>query len=421
MKKTVLQATKVFGLLVAFYLVLGLVAYWMPDDSVRRHVQQSLASGDLQEDYPPAIIRDLPDCQDAYTLDNFTDALILNQAVSLRSEGVKGILLLPRYDEGIYQCTNLRGLIAGGTEGGTIHYARYWHGSTFIARILLVFSSYSNIRHLLYLLSTMLLLWCLLRLWRTAGGVTATLTALSLLLANVYMMQFSLQFAPVLFLALGGIVWLTYHPDSDATILFFTLGSLTTFLDLLTVPSITLGLPLIALLALRNDDDFKRGFCTIVKVALAWLVGYVLTWIAKWGLATGLTGANIFADAYGQGAAWSEGGSSYIGEAISSNFHFLHWRYVAYALILLLVTAAIRPNKKGWGAAALFLIVALVPFAYYVVMAHPAQHHAWFNYRALVTAVAALLMAVASMVDWSRLFKQKNTIPSCSPKKDDAK
>jgi len=419
MKQTVIQATKVFGLLVAFYLGLGLVAYWMPDHAVRRHVQQSLEKGDFQEDYPKAIIRELYDCQDSYTLDNFTDALILNQAVNLRSEGLSGILLLPRHDEGIYQYINLKGTITGSTEGRTVHYGRYWHGSTFFARILLSFTSYTGIRYLLYLFTSLLLLWGLLRLWSTVGGVTTLLMAVSLLLVNVYLMQFSLQFAPVLILALGGIIWLTYHPSSDATVLFFALGSLTAFLDLITVPSITLGLPLLALLALRCYSDFKRGFCTVVKVAIAWLVGYGITWLAKWGLATGLTGANIFADAYGQGAEWSRGGYSYIGEAISSNLGFLHWKYIVVALLILLVTAIFRPNKKGWVPAALFAIVALVPFAYYVIMAHPALHHAWYNYRALVTAVAGLLLATASLVNWQRLIKTQNTLKSC-PRKNDA-
>lgn len=401
--KTTGKAAIIFAILVACYLLLGLLAYLMPDASVRHHVEQSIAQGDLGEDYPKAIIQADYGTQDQYTMDNFTDALIINQAVNLRSEGVKSILLLPRHDEGIFQCNNLRHFMAGTDEGWTIHYARYWHGSTFLARILLTLTSYSGIRYLLFLFSSVVLLWCLMRLWRTVGRMSLVAVAAALLLVNVYVMQFSLQFVPVLLIALGGILWLTYHPSCKAGLLFFALGSLTAFADLITVPTLTLGLPLVVLVAVRRESDWRRGLLLVVQVALWWLTGYVLTWLSKWGLATLLTGENIFADAYGQGTYWGEGGSSYIGEAISSNLKYLHWKFVVVALAVLAVLAAVRYRSKGWALSVQYLLVALIPFAYYVLMAHPAQHHAWYNYRALATAVAALLMAGATMVDWNRV------------------
>ena len=388
--------------LVAGYLLLGFVAWLVPDAPVRRHVEQSIASGDLGEDYPKAIVRDKYDCQDAYTMDNFTDALIINQVVCLRSEGLKGILLIPRHDEGVFQCHNLRQLMSGTEDGWTTHYGRYWHGTTFVARLMLAITSYTGIRYILYLLSSLLLLWCMLRLWRTVGkGATLALAA-ALLMVNVFVMQFSLQFVPVLMIALGGIVWLTYQHTKGAELLFLVLGSLTAFFDLITVPTITLGLPMVVWVAMRREDDLRQGIWMVVKLALWWLAGYVLTWASKWGLATLFTQENIFVNAYEQGSFWSKGGGSYVGEALSSNLKFLHWKYIVLVLAALVAMAAVHPRWQGWKTAVLFLFVALIPIAYYVVMAHPAQHHAWYNFRALATAVMALLMATAAMVDWKR-------------------
>lgn len=401
--KTSGKAALIFAILVASYLLLGLLAYAMPDWRVRSHVEESIARGDLEEDYPQAIIQGDYGTQDQYTMDNFTDALIINQAVNLRSEGVKSILLLPRHDEGVHQCNNLRHLMAGTDEGRTIHYARYWHGSTFLARLLLTVTSYTGIRYLIFLFSSVVLLWCMMRLWRTVGRKALVAVAAALLLVNVYVMQFSLQFVPVLLIALGGILWLTYRPSCKAGLLFFALGSLTAFADLITVPTLTLGLPLVVLVAMHHETDWRRGLLMVVQVAAWWLAGYVLTWVAKWGLATLLTGENIFADAYGQGNHWSKGGSSYIGEAITSNLRFVHWKFVVAALAVMAVLAAVRYRSKGWVLMVQYLLVALIPFVYYVLMAHPAQHHAWFNYRTLATAVAALLMAGAAMVDWNRV------------------
>ena len=414
-KHNLLQAAKAFGLLVALYLLTGVAAYLMPDAAVNRHVKRSLDRGEFREDYPKAIITDNPDCQDQYTLDNFTDALILNQVVHLRSEGLKGILLMPRYDEGVVQHHNLVKTVYGeeSPEGQTIDYARYWHGSTFLARIMLTFATYASVRYLLYFLSSVLLLWCMLRLWKTLGGITALIFTFSLLVVNVFVMQFSLQFVPVLFIALGGIVWLTYHKGKESYALpFLVLGSLTAFLDLITVPTLTLGLPLVTLVALRRDNDLKRGLTSVIGVSLWWLAGYVLTWAAKWGLATLFTGENIFVDAYGQGARWSEGGSSFIGNAFTDTLGHLHWKYVLLAAAALVVASLAWRRKPQWTMVVQYALVMLIPAAYLLLMAHPVAHHSWFNYRAWATSVMALLLLIASFVDWEKIYDKRRKTPA---------
>lgn len=409
MRKTLITMGKGAALLVALvaaYLLLGVAAWLVPDAPVRRHVVQTIACGDMGEDYPKAIVRERLYEGDPYTMDNYTDALILNQVVNLRSEGLKGILLLPRHDEGMVQSESLRHLLEGADGGWTSHYARYWHGTTFVARLLLALTSYSGIRYLLYFLSSLLLLWCLMRLWRTVGKPQALIMAFSLLSVNVFVMQFSLQFVPVLLLATGGILWLTYHPTQEGWLAMLVIGSLTAFLDLITVPTITLGLPLVAWVAMHHEETVGKKLWTLVRLGLYWLAGYALTWLAKWGIATLFTSENIFADAYGQSMYWSEGGGSYIVQALKANLAMLHWKWVLAVFFALLLAAVWHPRPQGWKEAVCYLLLALIPFGYYLVMAHPAVNHAWYNYRALVVAVAALLMAAAAMVDWQKTFKR---------------
>ena len=204
MRNTLITIGKGAALLVALvaaYLLLGVAAWLVPDAPVRRHVEQTIAYGDMGEDYPKAIVRERLYEMDPYTMDNYTDALIMNQVVSLRSEGLNGILLLPRHDEGMVQSYSLRHMMEGTDSGWTFHYPRYWHGTTFVARLLLALTSYSGIRYLLYLFSSLLLLWCLIRVWHTVGKPQALILAFSLLAVNVFVMQFSLQFVQVLLLA----------------------------------------------------------------------------------------------------------------------------------------------------------------------------------------------------------------------------
>ena len=403
MRRKVIRNIQVFLFLIVVYLAGGLVAYMAPQAPVLCHVQHSLESGDLREDYPKAVLSAGPEPLDAYTLDNFTDALILNQAIHLRSEGLRGILLVPRYEDCIWQYRNLAHSMANDTAGGNIiHYARYWHGSTFLVRGLLALTDYSGVCYLLYVLSTVLLLWTISRLWRIVGKTLAVLFLFGLLSVNVYVMQFSLQFAPVLLVALGGVLWMTYHKGmtkEQETTLFFVLGSLTAFLDLITTPSLTLGLPLVVMVALRNEYNVRRGLAMLVEMAGWWLAAYVLTWLAKWGLATLLTGENIFADAYGQGAFWSKDGISWYSQAVTSTLGHLHWRYVVALAVILLVSALCWRRPKGWPLAVQYAVVMLIPMVYFLLMAHPAANHSWFNYRTWVITVVALLMAMASFVD----------------------
>lgn len=420
MKQTFFKATKVFGILVAFYLLLGLVAYLVPDRPVIRNVEHSLAAGDLQENYPSAIIP-----SGRYQMDNYTDALILNQALHLRSEGLSSILLLPRYDEGSEQCRALAHYLAGDIkENHTNHYARYWHGSTFIARILLSFLSFMLVRNLLYMLSSLLLIWSIFALWQRVDKVTALAVAWSLACVSVFVMQFSLQYVQVLLIALAGILWMAYQQwefsnpgwRTKCALLFFVMGSLTSYLDLITAPTFTLGLPLLVLVTKRNSTDFRQGATMVVSVALWWLAAYVLTWATKWGLASLLTGEDIFGDAYLQASLWSDNGANYIPTAFGKNIGKIRWIYVIIPLVLLIVSACRYPQKQRWGLSTQYLLVALIPLVYFLLMPHPAAHHSVFNYRALAPLIGASFLAASVWVDWPRLIqKLKRNIPTLQP------
>ncbi|MBR4774289.1 MAG: hypothetical protein IK010_07670 [Bacteroidales bacterium] len=419
------QTAMVCVLLLAAYLLLGLAAYLVPDRYVCEHVDRTLYIGDLLGDYPKAIVFDDLNVQDSYTLDNFTDAIIVNQAMMLRSSGLKGIMLLPRYQiSNDSQSANLKALMElpldgkghlpriteqrDSNGGHAVFYGRYWHGSTFVTRLLLAVMTFINIRLLLYVVSSMLLLWCCAALWKRAGRAVALVVPFSLLTVNVYVMQFSMQFAPVLLIALAAMLWMVYHRGMTAWqcgLLFFTVGSLTSFFDLITIPSLTVGLPLVVWVAIQQRQNWRKGVWMVVSLALWWLIGYVLTWLAKWGVASLLTDRNIFVDAYGEASRWNNNSGFYIFEAMGACLGRLRWIYIIIPLSVLLVLAVLHPRKRGWSMVVQYAVVLLVPFVYYCLMARPAWHHSWFNYRALATAVAALLMAVASMVDWRRWGK----------------
>ena len=264
--KTIYKYIAVFVALIGAYLLFGAGAYWMPDSTVRHHVAKTVERGDLASDQPRAF---LP--QEQCRMDNFTDALILNQAYVMREEGfLSGLMLLPRWWGPELPFEVLRAGVDG-REMPLTHYGRYWHGNTFLSRYLLVAYDYISIRMLLYIVSSLLLLWCMVLLWRKEGWQTAVAMMFGLLSCYMFMMQFSMQFVMVLVLALAGII--AVARGCKGSMAFFVIGSLTCYFDLLTAPMLTLGLMLVAQAALAEEKGFWQGWWRSLRSALLWAIG----------------------------------------------------------------------------------------------------------------------------------------------------
>lgn len=423
-------------LLLACYLLFAFASCLVSDSAVRRHVAHSVERGDLQSDYPRAFFP----CKQTQ-MDNFTDALIISQAYSLTHDSiVRRTMLLPRTVYGdSAQTTCLRQVVAG-VPGSTVDYPRYWHGSTFLMRFLLSLFTYQSIRMLLYLISSLLLAWLMVRLWRMDGWVPVAAVTASFALMYGFVMQFSIQFFPVLTLALtGSLLACRYvrQPQKMALALF-VIGSLTAYFDLLTTPLLTLGMPLLLYCYISGrqaaqplpatasgaatldnaGQPFGAALATMAGMGLLWAAGFGITWFCKWLLASLLTPTNVFKDAFSQMATRAGDQAENVWEladfsrwtAITSNAGLIPYKFLLIAIAALIVLATIRCNRKGWKTSLLLLLVALLPYAWYFALANHSYLHWWFTFRTQIITVAALLLAAANLVDWPRLvslFRRK--------------
>ncbi len=406
MRRTITKYLAVFFGLLAAYLLFGLAANLLPNQPILRHATRTLERGDLQSDFSFVYF-----CRPAYYLDNFTDALILNQACNGGSQHLlTSILLNPRVDGGGEQCESLKRLTEGDTTMCTLHYGRYWHGSTFAMRFLLLLWDYSSLRILFYLLSSLLLAWVVASLYRRVGKAVALLFALALAFVNCFMMQYSIQFLPVLAIALCATLWVVYRvkePRQMALLLFCT-GSLTAFFDLLTCPVMTWGIPMCVYLMMqqRRSDSrpWPRQLASWTIASGLWAVGYGATWVSKWFIATLLTGENIIRDGAAQFAVRAGGQIDYSRlDAVTNNLSLLPWSFVALSLTLLAVLMLWHFNRKGIGTALLCLTSAVPPLLWYLVTADHSYLHNWFTYRSLSVCLMAIFFALTALVDWQRL------------------
>ena len=158
-----------------------------------------------------------------YKLDNFTDALMLNCALSVDSDhpiesAMQNAYCLVNYDRhSIIDAAN-RLIKRDNEELTKIDYNRYWHGYQVFLRPLLCFMDYSGIRLFQYILFFIVLLLLLPLIYIRYNKVTSISLFLSLCLINVFIVPLSIQFSIVFFIAFFSILFMLVFSNESSTI-----------------------------------------------------------------------------------------------------------------------------------------------------------------------------------------------------------
>ena len=404
--KTLRHYLFLFVAMIAGFLLFAAVSCLLPNRVVHKNIARSVAYGDLMDDYPRAVMP-----QKQTIMDNFTDALILQQAWFCSSDSLWLSMMAPVRFSSMDAQTLLLRKVVDGVPHGTVAYPRYWHGNTFLMRYLLLLASYKTLRHLFYIVSTLLLLLMALALRRTFGEWVAVLMTVGLAVMYLFVMEFSIQFVPVLWIALCGVMAVCQRADGGrpAEEVFFVLGALTAFFDLLTIPLLTLGLPLLVVVLKEGREPqqvLRRGLRQIARCGLLWCAAYGGTWVSKWLLASATTRHHVVSDAssaVGYRASTMPDFSRF--DAVAANAELLPLGLITVLLVVLVGLAIWRFRREGWPTAVLQLVVSVMPYVWYWVVADHSYEHAWFTYRLQMITAAGLLLAVGSLVDWARLRK----------------
>lgn len=397
--------------LVVGYMLFALASCLLPNGVIHKNITNTIERGDLREDYPKMGIP-LSQCQQ----DNFTDALILNQAWRVSSDSLlTSMLLLPRAsgpDPAIMNDCLWR--MVHGEDWGTLYYARYWHGGTFAVRFLLLLGSYQTVRLILYIITMLLLVALCMELGRERHSWVALLMVAGMSLTYPFVAQTSMQFAPVLIIALSGalLVCRLRGRGESVSMLMFILGSVTAFMDLLTTPLLTLGFPLALWLVLDTAKPAHKSWLTSFSAAfgkiMLWGMGFAATWASKWLIATICTPLNVFKDAADQAAMRSDVGDFSRLDAAVINLRMVHWGLMALILIVLVVLAIVRFRKQNMKTAVMLALLGCMPLAWFFVVANHSYLHWWFTYRLLMVTAVSWLLAVGVLVDWQALEPRRS-------------
>lgn len=255
---------------IVIYMAALLLVYAIPNRAVAENVKISQEYLELEGDNPLYIF-----FSPASRTDNYSDKIIYEEVLKEDDHGI------------LYNAMDNQ------------DYARYWHGHSVYMRPLSVFFNILQIRYLLMAAFYGLVLLTLYNSYRRFGLRVAIPLAVGFLMIYPNTVSTCLQLAAIFLVTMifSNIIIRTYDakPERIGRIIFLC-GSVANFFDLLTIPLLSFGMPLIFVL-LMNKDAIKDQFLLMVRLGIAWVLGYGGTWAAKWVIGTVVLHRSVIADA----------------------------------------------------------------------------------------------------------------------------
>ena len=366
------QLLLLFVLLVVLYFSLMVLSYTIPFEKIAVNLRYSLETI-ANETKRWSVMGEFKGTK----LDTFTDNLIFNK--------------LSNQEE-------LSAIQAAMWNNG---YERYWLGDIAVLRPMLIFISYKHIRYLNIFLVFIVFYFSMTKVEKAISRTYAYLLITMLLLIHFWIFPLSLQYTPVFIISLLGIVAvIEVHQRygyrlSKMVLLFFTIGSVTNFFDLLTVPLLTFALPWMIYFVLVNQHHrrhFKHNLSETVILGWTWLMGFGLTWASKWAIGSVILKDNPFANVANQIALRTGGKTDEVLdviEIIKNMWKILLPKTAMIILVLWLIILLVQSFKgvksyQHWLSTTPLLMVALVPFVWVFILKNHNFHHAYFTYRLFI-------------------------------------
>lgn len=380
----------------------------------------------------------------------FTDALMINTAYSIDSKDPINSFLLDRknyipgqtkvvYPDGqynlganekyvnkangdLYQTKELYGLMNGDNIEDSYEYVRYWHGYLVLLRPLLTIFDYSGIRMVLTVFMSISIGILLALLYKKTDIISTIAFVVGLMSICIWILPKSINEGLIFLTAIICciILLIKYKKIKNIGIFFFVVGSISSFIDLLTAPVVTLGLCMIVyFLLLQKDKDInlKQSVLKILEIGISWAMGYALTWGTKWviiqlffenrSIITEVINQVIF-----RSKLPSRQGVITISrfDVVNRNFKFLS-QFVTKCILAFsigLVLGIYIKNRKSKidyvqniKECLPFIVTLFLPIVWMMCITQHSYTHAFFVYRILIVSIISLIIIV------NKLFQTK--------------
>ena len=279
----------------------------------------------------------------------------------------------------------------------TYEYARYWHGYISIIRPLLIFFSFNEIRKILICVFAMLAMLLMMLLYKKINFKYCFIIILSLLVSEYFFMGLNLQgtFTFIIAMLASIIICIRFEKIKNIGLYFFVIGMATCYFDLLTHPIITLGIPMIIYLLLKQKVEnvsLKDSIKFIILNTLLWGIGWIAANVAKWVIVDILYNRDLIHKSllqfyhrsqrdYSTTLVWYDG--------LRANILYSKANTITYLVILAIyfVSYLIKNYKRIYidiKGALPYFIISLMPIAWLILMRNHTLSHMYFTWRMLI-------------------------------------
>lgn len=404
--KLISRLIMIFFILIAIYSLSIFIAYLIPNEWIIENWTESVNVINSEIKRWPVMTG-----INGTKLDTFTDNLIFQKLTN---------------------SDDLSALVAGVWNNG---YYRYWMGDIPILRFLLIFMNYVGIRYLNLFLIFSLMLVVYRELSRKVSNIYAFLFFFTMTLIHFWIFPLSIQYTPVYVILMLAILAIIKADDWQKLTLpnvivgSFIVGSLTNYFDLLTTPILTFGLPFLIwyiIKYLHQKPKFGQTVGETISISISWILGYALTWFAKWLITSIILKENIFRPVLNQILLRTGGSETEVLNFPTILSRLLQTMFPNYAILLLAILVLIwfvlflkwhKPFQLMLHQATI-LLVGCLPFIWYFILQNHNQHHYYFTYRNLAITVLAGLTYLYMSIDWQSLIKRGQTLKHAKHRKD---
>lgn len=424
MKKAIVNVLKYIGIFV--FMVAGLLALLtltakIPKASIKENIVESL------QFFKDNRGVELQKSRKEYKyLHCYADSILLNMIYGIDTSKPLSSVLEAKYYETIRTDSNEDFIYSVENDlEVNQEYLRYWHGSTAILRPLLVFFNVDQIyainKVLLFLLAIVLFVMLFKRSIKLA-----IIYAISLVMITFMYVPMCFEFTwtfYVMFITSIIAILIEKRGNSGLYKLFFISGIVTCYLDFLSTETITVLIPVVFVLYMRNKENrikFKDAITFVVISCALWLVAYALMWVAKWLIAAAVLKIDVMQfvkeEFFEKFNGWDEGVTSAVmhKEVLLRNIKTLYPIHIMHPTMLTVVTwmtiafLAIFTDwkniSKKWFAL-IMVLISLVPYVRYFVLTFHSYYHSFFTFRAQIISIIGIGIAVLECLNYKLLFK----------------
>jgi hypothetical protein len=298
-------------------------------------------------------------------------------------------------------------------------YGRYWHGYLVVLRPLMLLMGIKHIRYMNIFLILILLFTSAHLIAKKINFMTSIGYLASLGMGHVYLLPFSIDYTPVFAIMMASVIIVCryYNKWNEAFLFYFfaVTGSVTNYIDFLTVPLITLLYPLIVCFYfeyMKENTPFVKRLFFMLRNSVAWVLGYGLTWMIKWLLLLIFQGPSSLKEVIHR-IAYRIFNSKDIApdpewNVLPTFTRNIERMFPSSAVLLAIIVLGIwfclfvvlRKKNSRTAQLAPVLLTGLYPYIWYLVLNQHSFIHEWFTFRIQTGTVFAVLLFLINSVDW---------------------